>query len=329
MFDRIWLKYKQHRFETVAVAVLCLIATAGSLFEAWRLYSVGVPASCLVDGRVPYWYGGSGPMDACQLASLRFTGIVDGWDIRMVEQIGQLLPFVAGIVIGAPLVAGEIEQGTAPLSWALAGSRWKWLAGKLAAALVLIVPLLLAAGLAADVLQGAATPGIDSHASMYNLTSRGVFFPLWGVATLLGTVALGALKARTLPVVLMALVVCLLARATWDPLMNAYVLHGMAVLEMPGVNSSGELLVYQSSVLYLDGKVYTGTACVLTGGMTMCQYDQSTEPEPMTGGPQQGWYVVTGDHYWPVVALESAIMLAGSVVFGAFAFFWVGRRRPY
>jgi len=36
-------------------------------------------------------------------------------------------------------VARELEQGTAPLSWALAGARWKWLAGRILAALLLIV----------------------------------------------------------------------------------------------------------------------------------------------------------------------------------------------
>ena len=333
MFDRIWLTYKQHRFETVAVVVLCLGAAIWALLDAWRLNSVGVPASCLESGRVPYWngteFGPSYLTETCQLYSQRFTAVLTSWDVGLVKSLGDFLPFVVGIVIGAPLVAGEIEQGTAPLSWALAGARWKWLAGKLAAALVLIVPLLLAAGLAADVLQGAATPGIDSHASMYNLTSRGVYFALWGVATLMGTVALGALKARTLPVVIVALIVCGFARLTWEPLQDAYFVNGMATLEMPGVDSPGGLLVYQSSVLYLDGKVYTGTACVLTGGLTMCQYDPGSEPDPMTPGPQPAWYVVTGDHYWQVVAMESAIMLAGSAAFGAFALFWVGRRRPY
>jgi ABC-type transport system involved in multi-copper enzyme maturation permease subunit len=82
--------------------------------------------------------------------------------VRMFEMI---VPFIVGIVFGAVLVAREIEQGTAPLSWALAGSRTRWLLGKLLAVVVLIVPLLLIAGLAADVRQGALVPGgSDSHA---------------------------------------------------------------------------------------------------------------------------------------------------------------------
>jgi hypothetical protein len=63
--------------------------------------------------------------------------------------------------------------------------------------------------------------------------------------------------------------------------------------------------------------------------VTACQYAPGYEPDPSSIGPQPAWYVVTGDKYWQVVALESAVMLAGSAVFGALALFWVGRRRPY
>jgi hypothetical protein len=332
MLDRVRLTYKQQRFETLAVAVVCLGAAAWALLASWHLKSAGVPASCLADGRVPYW---DGPMDsswipaACQLPSQRFTDALSSWDVRIVSSLGDVLPFFVGIVMGAPLVARELEQGTAPLSWALAGARWKWLAGRILAALLLIVPLLLIAGLAADVLRGAQEPGVDPHASFDYFTSRGVFFVLWGVATLMGTVALGALFGRTMPVVIVALIACLFARATWERLTDAYVLHDMAVLEMPGTSSPGELQVYESDVLYLDGKVYTGTDCWVSNGVPGCQYAPGYEPDPSSFGPQLAWYVVTGDHYWQVVALESAIMLAGSAALGAFALVWVGRRRPY
>ena len=332
MLDRVRLTYKQQRFETLAVAVACLGAAAWALLASWHLKSVGVPASCVVDGSVPYWNGPSESAwipAACQVPIQRFTDALNSWDVRIVSSLGDVLPFFAGIAMGAPLVAKEIEEGTAPLSWALAGARWKWLAGRILAALLLIVPLLLIAGLAADVLRGAQGPGIDPHATFAYFTSRGVFFALWGVAALMGTVALGTLFGRTMPVVIVALIVCLFARATWEPLTDAYVLHGMAVLEMPGVQSPGELLVYQSNVLYLDGKVYTGTDCTLSNGVTACQYAPGYEPDPSSIGPQPAWYVVTGDKYWQVVALESAVMLAGSAALGALALFWVGRRRPY
>jgi hypothetical protein len=337
--DRIRLTYKQQRFETVAAVVLCLGAAVWALLATWHLNSVGVPASCLVDGSVPYW---NGPSDsswisaACQLPIQRFTEARNSWDVATASSLGLVVPFIVGIAVGAPLVAREIEQGTAPLSWALAGSRWKWLAGRLVAALLLIVPLLLMAGLAADALRGAEAPGIDPHASFDYFTSRGVFFALWGVAALMGTVALGTIFGRTMPVVIVSLIVCLFARGTWEMVMDATVLSGMTVVETPDATQApGQLVVGTTAELYLDGKPWHGdldawwqanTTCVTSGPSDALS---TTCSGPSTGGPQQGWYVITGDHYWPVVALESAILLAGSVAFGAFALFWVGRRRPY
>ena len=45
--------------------------------------------------------------------------------------------------------------------------------------------------------------------------------------------------------------------------------------------------------------------------------------------PQQIFYVIPGSRYWQIVALESGILLLGSLFCGAIAFVWVDRRRPY
>jgi hypothetical protein len=40
-------------------------------------------------------------------------------------------------------------------------------------------------------------------------------------------------------------------------------------------------------------------------------------------------FIIPGAWYWNVVALESAILLLGSLFCAAIAFVWVDRRRPY
>jgi hypothetical protein len=45
--------------------------------------------------------------------------------------------------------------------------------------------------------------------------------------------------------------------------------------------------------------------------------------------PQQVLYVIPGSWYWQTVALESGLLLLGSLFCGAIAFVWVDRRRPY
>jgi len=51
-----------------------------------------------------------------------FTDALNSWDVRMVSTLGDVLPFFVGIAMGTPLVARELEQGTAPLSWPLPGT---------------------------------------------------------------------------------------------------------------------------------------------------------------------------------------------------------------
>jgi hypothetical protein len=117
-----------------------------------------------------------------------------------------------------------------------------------------------------------------------------------------------------------------------------------------GYNNAGtDLWVYQSDQLYLDGKPWQGNidawwqaheTCVDftpgpsmigdTGGKavggTMCgPIDPNSQEMP----PYQATYVIHGDRYWGVVALEGAALLAASILFAGVALFWVNRRRPY
>jgi sorbitol-specific phosphotransferase system component IIC len=304
------------------------------------------------------------------VANKAFYDLISSFDMNMVKLFEQIVPFIVGITFGAVLVARELEQGTAPLSWALAGSRRRWLAGKLLAVIILIVPLLLIAGLAADVREGAVNPGIDPHASFYYYADRGVFLVFWGLAALCGTVALGTITGRTLPAVLLALVICVLARGMWEQAWNRTILRQMAVEQSASLDSrwGTDLWVYQTDEYYLDGKVWTGDIdtwwdqnLICMGGPTpgaAASLGASPAASPstvspsaipvsgvavpigptcMNGGtlpdnlqpPQPITYVIPGNQYWPVVALESAVLFGGAVFCAAVAFFWVERRRPY
>jgi ABC-2 family transporter protein len=369
LLTRIWLTFKQHRFETIAIAAVCGGLAAAALIEAYRLNSANVPLLCLQTWQGPIQFRDpSMPVTAEQI---RCAGLVESFqnlqssvDMNVVRLMLLLSPILVGLIYGAPMVARELEQGTAPLSWALSGSRRRWLLGKVLGGVVLIVPLMLAVGLAADYLQGALSPGLNVYSSFENYMGRGVIDVFWALAAFAGTMALGSLVGRTLPALILALVVCFFARTLWEPAMTHFVLQPMAVQQATPQNYSGyysgnvDLYVYMR--WYMDGKPYVGDpndwwmahqpVFVDPGGakptepIAVQTVDPSATKGPDTGvaitpgpggmppeqvGPYPMNYVIPGSQYWLVTALESGLLLLGALFCAAIAMFRVERRRPY
>jgi hypothetical protein len=383
MLTRIWLTYKQHRFETIAILVVSLGLTAATLIEAYRLSAMNVPLTCLQNWQGNYVSSSPGPVDAatlhCNELAQSFFNLQNSMDMGLVQLMLLLLPLIAGIILGAPLVAKEIEQGTAPLSWALCGSRRRWLLGKVLAGVLLLVPLMLAVGLAANVLEGARNPGLNVYAAFDNYLGRGVIDIFWALAAFAGTFALGTILGRTLPAVILALVVCFFARGAWDAGMTHFVLTPFAVQQVQqtqqqgsviyyGPGGSGNVDLYVYSKTFIDGKEVTqdqanawyekNIVCVQAPEQTFSTFPAassspgaSSSPDALAtpdntkmgdnGGPCQGpeidqshfpqqvLYVLPGPWYWQTIALESGLLLLGSLFFGALAMVWVDRRRPY
>jgi hypothetical protein len=255
------------------------------------------------------------------------------------------------------MVARELEQGTAPLSWALSGSRRRWLLGKVLAGVALIVPLTLTIGLAANVLQSALSPGIDVYAAFENFMGRGVIVVFWALAAYAGTLALGSLIGRTLPAVVLALVICFFARTLWEPALTHSLLRPIAVEQNTSENSAQQVYsrfltggvdmpVYARD--YMDGKPFEGdsyqwwmehqpvyatpaplaTVDPSSGATASGPISVAPAPPPLDG-PYPVYFVIPGSQYWPITALESGMLLLGALFCAAVAMFRVERRRPY
>ena len=118
-----WLVWRQHRAEALAAAIVVAILAVVVTPTALHLYQVTGQlrqGGCL--GDAPDVTCGSS-IDAFNATSRTLTGIVP---------LLNLLPALAGVFIGAPLIAREIEDGTWRLAWSQGVTRRTWLRGQLA-----------------------------------------------------------------------------------------------------------------------------------------------------------------------------------------------------
>lgn len=138
-----WLIWRQHRGEIVGAVVILSVLGALLLLHGVPMHEAyerdGVKGC---QGHIPGRDRGS-----CAQTVLSFEST---WT-ALPEQVAAWLPFLpmlAGMLIGAPLLARELEQGTWQLAWTQGVTRRRWLASKFALVLggVCAVSVVFAAG---------------------------------------------------------------------------------------------------------------------------------------------------------------------------------------
>ncbi len=122
----IWVSWRQHRSQAIACLALLgalavfAIVVSSSMRTA---FSHDGLAACLAHG------AGTGTCQSAVGAFMsKFSSMVNiaFWALLL------LLPGLIGVVVGAPLIAGELEHGTWRLAWSQSVPRTRWLATKLA-----------------------------------------------------------------------------------------------------------------------------------------------------------------------------------------------------
>ncbi len=214
---------KQHRFEITVAALAAVAAAVLGLSIAIRIDSLHVSQACI--DRVRASQDGFSAGEDCFSLVRAGSGILgetylNGEGTVPLSVMGAL-PFLLGLLGGVPIVARELEAGTAQTAWSLNGSRIRWLARQVAPiAIVLGTAMILAAVLAIRVADiwvswghGGAASLVGLHGPLAVVRAFGAF----GVG-----LAVGALLGRTLPAFLfgVALTLAVLfaagqARQTW------------------------------------------------------------------------------------------------------------------
>jgi hypothetical protein len=230
---------------------------------------------------------------------------------------------VAGVVLGAPLLAREIEHGTAQLAWPLSRSRARWLVMRMLPIAVIGAALLVPAALAGEVLIRSQFPVISPGANFEGYAERGILLVLRFEVVLIAAALVGGWLGRQLPAVLVAGMVA------------GGIGFAATFLQPYGVEPvEGELEVMQPSDTV--GDRYVGVRYRVDGewisdeeAYALMSWDGlGEEPDPSRIGPEEVMYMIPGERYMDVTVRESAALVGAGIGLSGALLLMVRRRRP-
>jgi hypothetical protein len=209
-----WVTWRQHRVQAYAAgALLAALAIAALVTElpVRAAYHSDPLSSCLPPAT----------RSGCDLIVAHFRGEfsarLDAFRYLVV------LPALAGLLVGAPLVAREYERGTHRLAWSQGVTRGRWLLTKTAL-------LTLGTAVAGLALTGLAMwwrqpfDGVDGRMSPKAFDVEGLVVPTYAVAALAFGVLAGVLLRRTLPAMSLAVGLFFAARLGVEKLLRPHYL---------------------------------------------------------------------------------------------------------
>ena len=202
------LSYRQQRWELILVLVGVAAVTAGMLWFASMLEGMRAASpDCLPS--VGNFLDSEGPPLACQ-ATLTAYYEAEGMASNLINLVWAA-PFGMGVLLGAPLVAREIDGRTAQLAWSLSPSRVGWLLRRIAFVALFGLALLGVLAVASELLTAAIFPDRTLSEDFAFFGRRGLPIVARGVGAILLGVLVGALIGRVLPAVLASALVIGLA----------------------------------------------------------------------------------------------------------------------
>jgi hypothetical protein len=302
------LTFRIHRFEMTVVVV----ATAMSLFVSaavvtW-LTSSGYKA-CLSEG------GSMTFSSVCQSS----VGLWMDRIARMSITIVPIFPFVAGLLVGTPLVARELEGGTARLAWSLVPSRLRWFVQRVVPALGLVAVAAFVIGITADALFRALHPTLDLDQSFVGFRGRGVLVSVEALVVASIALAFGSILGRTVPTFVLALILAGAIGVATDKV-ETETLMNEALISSDFQWTGGDLYL-ESRFRLADGRIVTWQELYVL------------RPEIETQGmtEEMGRDVVLyipGTRYHDIERREALVFVAIAALFAAIATVAVMRRRP-
>ena len=245
---------------------------------------------------------------------------VGAWATRIASlsiNLAAFFPALAGVLLGAPLIARELDRGTARLAWSLGPSRMRWYAQRLLPILVVVVAASLVIGVVAEQLTALFAPNIDLSQSFMEFHSRGALIATGGLLIASIATAVGAVLGRQVPAILLALVLGAVTIAAISEVDQK--LLASETVRLTGENQyTHDLVVGEGRFELPDGRLVTFDELTVIDPTVM---DQGFDyPYVQFGIPRQRYREIETREGVAQVALAVLFLGAGAVV--------VSRRRP-
>ncbi len=308
-----WLVWRQHR------AGFWAILAATALSVAWIVYQRGRMTDFL-DG---YGY----PDKSLDDVGGHFQQYNDAFSY--VSTGLRAIPILLGVFLGAPLLAGDLENGTAKLVAAQSMSRTRWLVTKLALAGLVVV---VSTGVLSAVFGWWWNP-VKSEATVMDWTSGEAFNttgPVPVALTLLsvfGGVAIGVVLRRTLMAMVVTFGFTVVVQLVWGYLLMSLG-NVITVTTNKGVMGESTFPSIPKGAYQIDESYLTSGGDLL--GWSTCSGSETDAARQacLDKADVVGWSV----DYLPMSQMSGMQWFGASILFAltagvvAFLFFW-GRKR--
>ncbi len=295
------LTVKQHRFGIVGFGLVLLAFSVFAVALAAYITSIGF-ATC------------ENTSTTCIAINQQISAI--NGPLSLVRVSSLPVAVLAGVFVGVPIVAAEIERGTAVLPWTLGRSRIRWFLARVIILGAIIALLATLLGIALDALQQSIKPSVPISLNLADYEGRGWLVPARTLVGFAAGVFAGAVLGRSLPGLLAGLVVGAVLVVGVIPLAAGWNRADQTVI-------SGDKGALQLDLGLLDrssGKVLSYEEAEASISPDDPAFAERFE-EVRLGVPGSSSPLVIGREV-ATHGLEVLVLLAGSVVV-------VNRRRPY